>query len=180
MLALNIKLHSIILSKEIISPNDTIWVSITTYPDMQKQEKSIEVKEMKLEKISFKINFIGITEKITILFQKQSILGKSKTIASAVLEKENIKIYNNMINYENQKIDLFESIKQYDNKINEKSNKNPRIVGKMEIDFSLIEEFSKENYKISNEIFQKFSQINPMLITEGGNQNLPISVFNIE
>lgn len=180
MLALNIKLHSIILSKEIVGPNDTIWVSITTYPDMQKQEKSIEVKEMKLEKISFKINFVGITEKITILFQKKSILGKSKTIASAVLEKENIKIYNNMINRENQKIDLLESIKQYDNKKNEKSNKNPPIVGKMEIDFSLIEEFSKENYKISNEIFQKYSKMNSMLITEGGNQNLPISVYNIE
>lgn len=170
MLALNIKLHSINFSKDIIDTNDIIEVTIMTYPDEQKQEKSFEMKKIDSAKVSFKINFVGITEKIAFVFRKKTLFKKSPIIAVAVLQKNNIKIYNQMISFESEKIDLFDSIKQVDSKENGKANKKQKIVGKMEIDFSIKDEFSKENYNISNEIFQKCSKMNSFLVGESINQ----------
>lgn len=176
MLSLNIKLHSFIISKEIAHPTDTIRVSITTIPDQQKQAKTFEIKKIDKGEISFKINFVGITEKIIFVFRKKTILGNDPIIASTVLQKEDINIYNEFINFESKKVDIYEPI-QAKNKKKDKENENKKVVGKMEIDFSLREEFSKENYLVGNEFYQKYNKMNSFLINEKENSKLVIYDF---
>ncbi|KAK8852975.1 hypothetical protein M9Y10_017972 [Tritrichomonas musculus] len=169
MISLNIKLHSFKILEEIINENDTIRVSITTVPDMQKQAQTFDFKKIDEANISFKINFVGITEKIIITLRKKTFMNKGPIFASAVLSRENMNIYNEFINFESKKIDLYEPIQQDNGKINNKSTESRKIIGHADIDFSLKDEFSKENYIIGNEFFKKYNKMNCLFINEFNN-----------
>lgn len=170
MLNLNIQFQSIYLSKEIINENDTIRVSITTYPDGQKQAQTVEVKKMNVIQPTFKIKMNNQTEKIIVVFRKQGFFTDDHIIASTVLHSKNIHIFKELINNEHQKVSIYEPIQ---GKNNNKSNnsKNRRVVGSMEIEFTMHEEFSRQNFPINKENQKEFkrkgySQVDALLLNQ--------------
>ena len=164
MLNLNMQLQSINLSKDIIGNNDAIRVSITTLPDGQKQAQTFEVNEMRTAQPTFKIQMNNQTEKVIIVFRKKSIFGTDHIIASTTLKSQDIHIFKELINNEHMKISIFEPLQNHDNKINNAKNiqkKNRRIVGTMEVEFTLREEFQRQKMKEST-----FSKIDPILYNQ--------------
>lgn len=154
MLALNIQMQSIHLSNAIISENDKVRISITTLPDGQKQAQTMEVKEMSIKQPSFKIEMNEKTEKVIIVFRKVSFF--EPIIASTVIRSDQIKVFKELCNNEHKKISIFEPIQNKNN--NNKVNKeNRKIVGSMEVDFTLYEVFSRLNYHVNKEKKQEFN-----------------------
>lgn len=144
MLCLNLKLHSINLPPSIISPNDTLRVSITTIPDKQKEAKTIQVKNLNIETVSFKIKFNDIIENIIVVFRKKSFFSDGPIIASTCIKTKDIK---ENCNEFNKKINLYEPYQ----KVSEKENvkKTRKIIGSMETNFSVKEEFAIKSYGIN-------------------------------
>lgn len=164
MLNLNIQLQSIKLSKDIVNENDTVRVSITTLPDGQKQAQTFEVKEMNASQPTFKIQMNDQTEKVIIVFRKKSFFGQAPIIASTTLKSKDIHIFKELINNEHKKISIFEPIQNFNNKNNNmktNENKSRRIVGTMEVDFTLIEEFKRQEMKENT-----FSIIDPIMYNQ--------------
>ena len=157
MLNLNIQMQKINLSKDIIGENDTIRISITTLPDEQKQAQTMNVNEMNSKQPTFKIQMNDKTERIIIVFRKKSLFGTDHIIASTVIKTKNIHIFKELINNEHQKITIYEPIQnKNNNKINE--SKDRRIVGTMEVEFTLQEEFKHQRCNVC-----AYSQIDPIM-----------------
>lgn len=184
MLNLKIQMESINLSRDIVHENDTIRVSITTLPDGQKQAQTFEAKETKTSGPTFKIQMNDQTEKVVIVFRKKNILATDHIIASTTLNSKDIRIFNEMMNNEHHKISIYEPLQNYNNKNNNKSNsknnnkgnsknnsknnnnkifhnKNRRIVGTMEVEFTLLEEFQRQRMTTS-----AFSRIDPIMYNQ--------------
>ena len=172
MLNLKIQMESINLSRDVVNENDTIRVSITTLPDGQKQAQTFEAKEMKTSGPTFKIQMNDQTEKVVIVFRKKNILGTDHIIASTTLNSKDIRIFNEMMNNEHHNISIYEPLQNYNNKNNNKSNsknnnnkifhnKNRRIVGTMEVEFTLLEEFQRQRMTTS-----AFSRIDPIMYNQ--------------
>lgn len=174
MLNLKMQMQSINLSKEIIGENDTIRVSITTVPDGQKQAQTVEVKKLAINQPSFKIKFNDKTEKIIVVFRKIGLFTGDHIIASTVLHSKDIHIFKEMINSEHFKAPIFEPIQNCKN--NNVNGKNRRIVGCMEIEFTLCEDFSRRNYFINKENKQEFnnkdySKVDALLMNQSNGNN---------
>ncbi|KAK8892555.1 hypothetical protein M9Y10_029788 [Tritrichomonas musculus] len=164
MLNLNIQLQSIYLSKEIVGEFDTIRVSITTVPDGQKQAQTFEVREMKKAQPTFKIQMNDQTEKVIIVFRKKNIFGTDHIIASTTLKSKDIHIFKELVNNEHMKISIYEPLQNNNSKNNNSktiAKKNRRIVGTMEIDFSLHEEFHRQKMNENT-----FSRIDPIMYNQ--------------
>lgn len=181
MLNLKIQMESINLSRDVVNENDTIRVSITTLPDGQKQAQTFEAKEMKTSGPTFKIQMNDQTEKVVIVFRKKNILGTDHIIASTTLNSKDIRIFNEMMNNEHHNISIYEPLQNYNNKNNNKSNsknnnnkifhnKNRRIVGTMEVEFTLLEEFQRQRMTTS-----AFSRIDPIMYNQS--QGNPYFLF---
>ena len=161
MLNLNIQLQSIHLSKDIIGENDTIRVSITTLPDEQKQAQAMEVREMNSKQPTFKIQINDKTERVVIVFRKKNIFGADPIIASTVIKKDDIHIFKELMSNEHKKITIYEPIQNKNNNNKSIQNKNRRIVGTMEVEFTLKEDFKNQKcYKCA------FSQIDPIMYNQ--------------
>lgn len=164
MLNLNMQLQSINLSKDIIGNNDAIRVSITTLPDGQKQAQTFEANEMRTAQPTFKIQMNNQTEKVIIVFRKKNIFGTDHIIASTTLKSQDIHIFKDLINNEHKKISIFEPIQNHNNKNNNAKKiqkKDRRIVGTMEVEFTLREEFQSQKMKENT-----FSKIDPIMYNQ--------------
>ena len=167
MLNLNIQLQSIKLSKDIIGENDTVRVSITTVPDWQKQAQTFDVKEMNTAQPTFKIQMNDQTEKVIIVFRTKSFFGKDSIVASTTLKSKDIHIFKELINKEHKKISIFEPLQNFKNNNNKNNNtktnfnKNRRIVGTMEAEFTLLEEFKRQKMNENT-----FSIIDPIMYNQ--------------
>lgn len=168
MLNLNMQIQSINLSKEIVNDNDSIRVSITTLPDGQKQAHTLEYKKINNIQPSFKIQMNNQTEKIVIVFRKQNIFSSDNIIASTVLHSKDMHIFKEMINNEHKKVPIYEPI-QGKNNNKQMQNKSRRILGNMEIEFSLSEDFSKQYF---NKASQNQHEVDALLLNQlQGNQD---------
>lgn len=164
MLNLKIQMESINLSRDVVNEKDTIRVSITTLPDGQKQAQTFEAKEMKTSGPTFKIQMNDQTEKVVIVFRKKNIFGTDHIIASTTLNSKDIRIFKEMMNNEHHKISIYEPLQNYNNKNNNNKifhNKNRRIVGTMEVEFTLLEEFQRQRMTTS-----AFSRIDPIMYNQ--------------
>lgn len=163
MLSLNIQLQSVNLSKDIIGELDAVRISITTLPDNQKQAQRVEVSELRTKQPTFKILMNDKTERIIVVFRKKSIFGNDPIIASTVIKVSDIHIFNELINSEHQKIMIYEPVQNNNNKNNNKTinNKNRKILGTMEVEFSLQEEFKHQRCNKC-----AFSQIDPLMYNQ--------------
>ena len=64
-------MQSINLSKDIISENDTIRMSITTLPDEQRQVQTINIRELKHKHPVFKIKMNDKIERFIVVFRRR-------------------------------------------------------------------------------------------------------------
>lgn len=151
MLSLNIKLNCIRFSQSVVNPEDTIRVSITTLPDSQKEAFTFDIKDIQTVQPSFTIKFNKNTKKIIIVFRKKSFFSNGQIFASTCIKTDDIKLYSEISNDCHNIIDLFEPIQHSSENENLEIKKLRRIVGNMEIFFSLKEYFPVKNYGINLE-----------------------------
>lgn len=153
MLKLNIKLSSIKLSSNIIDHGDTIRVSITTIPDEQKKAQIFDVADMDVAMPSFQIKMNDCIQKILIVFRKKSFFSDGPIIASTVIHRDDIGIFDGSEDEDYKKINIYETNR------NKTKQKNRRVVGSMEVFFSLKEELQHVHYVVKHEDGKKFSSL---------------------
>ena len=152
MLNMKMEMHSIYLSKDILQDNSSIRVSITTLPEEQKQAKIVNVKDLNTGILNFKIQMNNKTEKVVIVFRRHGFLDEH-IIASTTLRASEIKMFKEIIGSEHKQVDIYEPIQGKNNNQHKfpLRKEERRVVGSMEIEFSLIEEFGRQNYSINKE-----------------------------
>ena len=101
----------------------------------------MEVCEMNSKQTTFKFEMNDNTERIIIAFRKKSIFGADRIIASTVIKTKDIQIFKEYLNNEHQKITIYEPIQNKNNSNKMFENKNRAIVGKMDFEFTMTEEF---------------------------------------
>ncbi|KAK8897361.1 hypothetical protein M9Y10_015305 [Tritrichomonas musculus] len=126
MTSINLQFHSFEFSQGVISPNDTIRLSITTLPDEQKQASAFTVNKMHLTTPTFKIKSFNNVQKIIIVFRKKKLGFIENIFASTVLKSEDFsKYYDSM-----KRINIYEPI-QRKSQENEQDTKDRKVVGSM-------------------------------------------------
>lgn len=160
---LNMRLISFDLPRNIAKGSDNIRVSITTMPEENKQHFSIQARHMKNANLNFLVNvklpseelpddfvFSG-TEKIIVVFRKQSTFWGSPIIASTMISSKEfpknftdpiqVKTFNiyepvqrNAKNHEDNSF-----IGTYQKQHPEHKCINRRIIGRMQVELSLTE-----------------------------------------
>lgn len=148
-------MQSINLSKDIISENDTIRMSITTLPDEQRQVQTINIRELKHKHPVFKIKMNDKIERFIVVFRKKCIFGNDHIIASTIIKTKEISIFNEFINNDHKNIIIYEPVQ---NKGKSNHSKNRKIIGSMEVDFTLNEEFISQKCNV-----YALSQIDPIM-----------------
>lgn len=135
MQKLRIDLQSFQFTNGLIQANDTVRVSITTLPENRKQALIIDAKKLKNFHHFFSINISYQTEKILFVIRKKNIVQNSPIIASTVIYSNQIPMSNDdQNNKEVKNINLYEPVQS----LNKKSNKKRKILGLMQVQFSLI------------------------------------------
>lgn len=85
---LNIFIHSFILPTNIIKPNDEVRVSITTLPEEQKQNFTINADKMNHVRHAFSVPITKNTTKVIFVFRKKSFFEADPIVASTVLHSQ--------------------------------------------------------------------------------------------
>lgn len=84
-IGLNIHLLSFKLSDKLIHDSDVVRVSITTFPEENKQHFEVKGKKIYCTNHVFALNITNQTDKIVLVFRKKSVLNENPIIASATL-----------------------------------------------------------------------------------------------
>lgn len=151
MLCLNLKLHSFNFAPNIVDCNDTIRVSITTLPDQQKDCRTFDVKSMNMTIVPFTIKFNERTEKILIVFRKKTFFSNGPIIASAIIKTCDIGIYKENATQGHKKVSIYMPTQHQSEKENTNEKKARKVIGSMEINMSIKEDFSIKTYGISKD-----------------------------
>lgn len=166
MLKLNIKLNSIRLSNEIVHPNDTIRVSITTIPDKQKDAKLFEVKNIDTATPTFRIKMKDSIQKILIVFRKKSFFFNDPIIASTIIHRNEIGVFDDDVDCDYKKFDIYEPAGNNNN-----HSRNRRVVGSMEASFSLKEELQHVHVVVKKDDGKSYSSLRAFF-NDNENQNV--------
>ena len=129
MYGLNIDLQSFKLNPNLIKENNKVRVSITTFPEENKQAVIIDAKKMNYIHHFFKENITNETKKIMFVFRKKSFINNDPIIASSMIDSKNLPLPCNKNNTEIKTIYLYEPLRN--------GNKNRRILGEMQVQFTL-------------------------------------------
>ena len=152
MLSLNIQMQSFELAKNIVHDDDTIRVSVTSLPGEQKQAFSFDANKMKTAHPFFTIKINEKTEKILIVIRKKSFSQKDPIVASAIIKKGQFPTkFEDISNTRMSAIDLLEPLQH----CGKKSPSSRKIVGKIDIQFSLTQEMSSKNTTFKAKISKK-------------------------
>ena len=138
MYGLNIHLKSFKLNSNIVNGSDKIRVSITTFPENNKEAFITEAKQMSFVHHFFTVNITDKTEKMVIVFRKIGFLD-NPIIASATIRSTELPT-NDYENVEMKTMNLYEPLQT--------ATKKRRIFGEMQIQFSLTSAFP--TFKASN------------------------------
>ena len=140
MLSLNIQMQSFELAKNIVHDNDSIRISVTTLPGEQKQAFSFDAKKMKTVHPFFSVKIDDKTEKILIVVRKKNFTEKDPIIASTVIKSGQFPTkFNDVSNTELKTINLLEPL-QHSGKRISKSTEDRKVVGKVDLCFTLTQE----------------------------------------
>lgn len=142
MYGLNIDLQSFKLNPNLIKENNKVRVSITTFPEENKQAVIIDAKKMNYIHHFFKENITNETKKIMFVFRKKSFINNDPIIASSMIDSKNLPLPCNKNNTEIKTIYLYEPLRN--------GNKNRRILGEMQVQFTLTEPFPVCSGRIDN------------------------------
>ena len=145
MLGLNIHLKSFNLKTSLINGNDKVRVSITTFPEKNKEAFITETKQMKHVHHFFTVNISKETEKIIFVFRKVGIFDDS-IIASTTISNRDFATEDKKA-CEMKNINLYEPVQN--------GHKHREIYGDMQVQFSLTSAFPTFNNKENKQLFSK-------------------------
>lgn len=166
-IGLKIDLLSFSLPKRIVKDKDEIRVSITTVPDGNKQNFSMQMNDIGYIDHVFEVNITNLTKKIIVVFRKKTLFSKNAIIASTIIHsgdfpkfpqnydivdlhstKTDIKILNIYEPYQQPRktkhekhSEFFDEQLQYAEAPDDR--KNRKIIGEMQVQFSLTNPFTK-------------------------------------
>ena len=154
MQGLNIQLRSLQLSNSLYNQNDTIRISITTYPEKNKQAFTINAKQMYKAHHLFTANITEQTTKVVFIFRKKNYLQGDPIIATASISSNEFpKLQNDTRNDQIKSINIYEHIK-ISPKVNGISSIKPKTVGEMKVQLSLCEAFQAQVYQEKNKVIR--------------------------
>lgn len=131
MYGLNIHLKSFKLNQKIISGNDKVRVSITTFPENNKEAFITEGKQMSFVHHFFTVNITDQTDKIVIVFRRHGFFDDPIFGSTTISCKDfATKDYENV---EMKTMNIYEPLQS--------KGKKRRSIGEMEIQFSLTSAF---------------------------------------
>ena len=84
-IGLNIHLLTFKLPEKLVHDSDSIRVSITSFPEENKQHFYIKGKKINTSNHVFSLNITTKTDKIVIVFRKKNAIGEDPIIASATI-----------------------------------------------------------------------------------------------
>ncbi|KAK8865520.1 hypothetical protein M9Y10_011076 [Tritrichomonas musculus] len=133
MQGLNIHMKSFKLSTGIVNENDKVRVSITTFPEQFKEAFIIEAKQMNCAHHFFTVNITDKTQKIVFVFRKKEA-KQDPIVASTTININQLPAKNKATNLEMKTIKIYEPVQN--------GNKNRKVYGEMQVQFSLTTAFS--------------------------------------
>lgn len=153
MTGISLQFHSFEFTQGVVSPNDTIRISITTLPDEQKQATTFNVNKMHLTTPTFNLKSSDSIKKIIIVFRKKKLALIENIIASTVIKSEDFsKYYDSM-----KRVNIYEPV-QRKSQENEQEDKERKIVGTMIVQITNIDGTSRRN-SVKQEQAEKSSDI---------------------
>lgn len=150
MYGLNIHLISFKLNQCLFNETDKVRVSITTFPEQNKEKFLLEAKQMKCVHHFFTVNVTKKTSKILFVFRKKSFLQGDPIIASTIVcskEIPNLQDSSNKYNEEVKTIKIFEPVQS--------GHKIRRVYGEMSVQFSLTTAFTSFENKQTRQNIKK-------------------------
>lgn len=165
--SMNIHILSFTLPKNVVSDKDDIRVSITTYPDQNKQHFSIEGKKINNANHVFSLNITNLTNKAVIVFRKKNVIGNNPIVASTSVilnEFKNVpshKIESGTISSDVKTIDIFYPL-QLQKKEENREDVQRKILGKMQVQLSFAAPFlkiDKKNINVDHSKINKMQKI---------------------
>ncbi|KAK8872197.1 hypothetical protein M9Y10_007961 [Tritrichomonas musculus] len=141
MFGLNIHFLSFKLSPNLYQKNDKIRVSATTYPEQNKDAFIVECQKMNYVHHFFTIRVTEKTERIIFVFRRKSFLHSDPIIASTIVYAKDFPSPNNSKNMEIKTMYIYEPVKS--------GNKNRKIFGEMQVQFSVAEASPTETTAIN-------------------------------
>ena len=142
MFGLNIHLKSFKLNKNIISGSEKVRVSITTYPEQNKEAFVTEAKQMFCIHHFFTVNVSEKTEKIVFVFRKKGFF-EDTIIASTIIHSEDVALTKRNKTTEMKTFNIYEPVQN--------GHKIRQVYGEMQVQFSLTSAFPTfEKKQISN------------------------------
>ncbi|KAK8845733.1 hypothetical protein M9Y10_020651 [Tritrichomonas musculus] len=163
-IGLNIHLLTFKLPEKLIHDSDSVRVSITTFPEENKQHFYVKGKKINTSNHVFSLNITNKTDKIVMVFRKKNPLGDDPIIASATIhlkkftelpieqitcgtQMTDVKILD--IYYPLQKQIQEEQSKEQTNGIANKNMKR-KVLGQMEIQLSFSTPYLNSNKEKTN------------------------------
>ena len=179
MYGLNLYLHSIQLSNDLVRPNDKIRVSITTIPEKIKQAFIIDAKKINDIHHVFSVNITDQTSRIIFVIRRKNFIQNDPIISSTIINANQFPKFNKeSAKTEIKFINLYEYIRNQQN-IN-KDDVDRRIIGLMKINFSVTEKFLKmTNQDFGNTQELMFSKLNFFNNNKNKKQNDKNLIFSI-
>ena len=137
MTNLNIKIESLVLSNDIIQPNDIIRICVTTLPDDQTQAYNVGFQKIEEDHHQFSFEVSKLTKKLIVIIRKKSHSKKDPIIASTIIHSDKfLKSSDDKSNINTQNILLYEPFPKdlhNQNSILE----NRKILGNIDLRFSI-------------------------------------------
>ena len=132
MFGLNIHLKSFKLNPNIICGNEKVRVSITTFPEQNKEAFITEAKQMFCVHHFFTVNVSEKTEKIVLVFRKKGIFD-DPIIASATIHSKDVALTKRNSTTEMKTFNIYEPVQN--------GHKIRQVYGEMQVQLSLTSAF---------------------------------------
>lgn len=159
-IGLNIHLLSFKLPEKLIHDSDSVRVSITTFPEKNKQHFSVKGKKINTSNHVFSLNITNKTDKIVMVFRKKNALSENPIIASATIHLKKFdklpieQITSGAIMTDVKILDIYYPLQKQiqEEQANETVNKQMKrkILGQMEIQLSFSTPYLKTNKEKTN------------------------------
>lgn len=176
MRCLNIYLHSFQLSNDLIKPNDKVRVSITTFPEKNKQAFIVNAKNNSNIDHIFSVNISEQTTKVLFVFRKKNFILNDPIVSSTMIYLKDLPaLSSNSYNTDPIFINLYENLHNQPNK----NFSERRIIGLMKLHFSITDD-ALERSNQTNKNTKEFSKLNIFNFNnENYNQNKQDMIFSI-
>lgn len=149
MMKLNLRLHSINFIHDLFDHNDSVRMTVATFPDMQKHDVILEYKDLYNSITSFKLRYNDQTNMMIIYFQKKGFFKDGEVIGSALIHTKDIdENKDGHLKIEIHEINPTSETKDNKNNKNNKRKNTRKTIGSLKMNFIIKETFETEEYDI--------------------------------